>query len=340
MVRVTKLWLLLPRPVRRFPPDLAAVVGLVIAAGLAASLPGIRESVLRVLIGAPFVLFVPGYAVTAALFPKLREEDTTDNRSYAGVLPRSHDGITLLERVMFSFGMSVTIVPLVGFALNFTPWGIQFTSLLLSVGGFTITMALLAAVRRWKLPPEERFRIPYDEWYATARSTLFEPSSRVDAALNVVLLVAVLVTAGSGAYAVLGPQEGQSFTEFYLLSENETGALVADDYPTTFGQGESQTFVVGIENNEHRSIEYSVVVQLQQIQGRNRSPTIAESQQVGQFRVRVDANETVYRRQTVTPGITGESLRLQFLLYVGDRPADPTAKNAYRSVHLWVNVTN
>jgi uncharacterized membrane protein len=32
-------------------------------------------------------------------------------------------------------------------------------------------------------------------------------------------------------------------------------------------------------------------------------------------------------------------LRLAYLLYKGEAPPEPTVENAYREVHLWVNVT-
>lgn len=349
MERATKLWLLLPRRVRLFPPDLAAAVGLVVAVGLVTSLPGVRESVFRVLIGAPFVFFVPGYAVTAALFPKSGTEDArsgTETMSVRdalddpGFLPEPREGITLLERLMFSVGLSVAIVPLVGLTLNFTPWGIRFGSLSVAIGGFTIAIALFAAIRRWDVPSEERFRVPYDEWLEAVQTELFESTSRLETALNVVILLSTLVALGSGAYAVLGPQEDQSFTEFYLLGENESGGLIADDYPTTFGEDQNETLVVGIANHEHRTTEYSVVVRLRRVETRNGSPTVVDSQRVDRFRVEVPANETVHRRHGVAPGLNGEQLQLQYLLYVGDPPANPTGENAYRNVHVWVNVTS
>lgn len=37
--------------------------------------------------------------------------------------------------------------------------------------------------------------------------------------------------------------------------------------------------------------------------------------------------------------MTGDELRLQYLLYRGSPPATSTQSNAYREVHLWVNVT-
>lgn len=340
MGRTRKLWLLLPRQVRHFPPDLAAVFGLVVAVGFATSVPGLRESVFRILVGVPFVLFVPGYAVTAALFPESRESDAGTDRTDARFFTETREGITLLERLLFSAGLSVVIVPLVGLALNFTPWGIGFASLALSIGGFTVTTALVASVRRHRLPPEARFRIPYEDWYAAVPSGLFQSSSRLEATLNVVILLSTLIALGSGAYAILGPQEDQSFTEFYLLAENESGDLVADSYPTTFSEGQSETLVVGIGNHEHRTTEYSVIVRMQRFEMKNGSATVADTRQIDQFRVEVAANETVHRRHTVTPQMSGEWIRLQYLLYTGDPPANPTGENAYRSVHLWVNATN
>lgn len=338
MGRTSKLWLLLPRHVRRFPPDLGAVVGLVVLAGLAATLPGARKSAFRVLFGAPFVLFAPGYAILAALFPKSGSV-TREDRTSAVFLSEPREGITLFERLLFSVGLSIVVVPLVGFALNFTPWDISFESLWLSIGGFTVAMALLGAVRRWELPPEERFRVPYDEWYGRARSELFESTFRFEEALNVIILASMLIAVAGGAYAVLGPQEGQTFTEFYLLSENETGELVADDYPTTVGEGQNRTLVVGIGNHEGRTTEYSVIVRLRRVETRNGSLGVVDARRLDQFRVEVPANETIHRRHTVTPRATGERLQLQYLLYVGEPPANPTVENAYRNAHVWVNTT-
>ena len=37
--------------------------------------------------------------------------------------------------------------------------------------------------------------------------------------------------------------------------------------------------------------------------------------------------------------MAGENLRLTFLLYRGQAPQDTTVENAYRELHLWVNVS-
>lgn len=339
MVDITELRLLLPRHARRFPRDLAVVIGLTVAAGLAASLPGVRGSVLRVLFGLPFALFLPGYAITAALFPAVASEETGEVRVGQNLLPQPQEGITILERGVFSVGLSITVVPLVGLVLNFSPWPIGFGTLLLSVGGLTIGTALVGAVRRWQAPPDERFRVPYDEWYDTARAELLESSSTVEAALNAVIVLSMLVAVGSGTYAMIGPQAEQTYTEFAVLGENEDGELVAGGYPTTLEPGENGTLVVGIGNHERETVEYSVVARLQRMAVDNGTRHVVESQRLDRFRVEVPANETVRRRHTVSPRLTGERLRLQYLLYRGALPENPTAESAYRSVHVWVNVT-
>ncbi len=67
--------------------------------------PYLNESPLRIIFALPVVLFIPGYALIAALFPPGKEE------------------IDTLERVALSFGLSIAVVPLIGLALNYTPPG-------------------------------------------------------------------------------------------------------------------------------------------------------------------------------------------------------------------------
>ncbi|KYH24893.1 hypothetical protein HAPAU_29850 [Halalkalicoccus paucihalophilus] len=340
MGRERTLWLLLPRPLRQFPADLTAVVGITLLTILVATVPVIRETPLRIGFGLVFVLFVPGYALVAALFPekgeRAVEESDVDRSGESGI-----DGI---ERTALSFGLSIAVVPLIGLVLNFTPWGIRLVPILLSVGGFTVIAASVAAVRRWELPAEERFAVPYRQWAGATRTELFEPDTQVDAVLNVLLVCALLLAMSSVAYAVAVPQQGESFSEFYLLTENDEGELVADGYPTEFVAGEPQSLIVGIGNQEHEPTEYSVVVQLQEVErtgGANDTGgevTVNNREQLDTFQTQLDHNETWRQEHEVTPQTTGEDLRLVYLLYNGDVPANPTEDNAYRSTHLWISV--
>jgi uncharacterized membrane protein len=71
----------------------------------------------------------------------------------------------------------------------------------------------------------------------------------------------------------------------------------------------------------------------------NVSVAVLEQAELQRFSQRVGANETWHRNHTVTPTLEGERLRLVYLLYMGAPPDTPTTENAYREVHLWVNVS-
>jgi len=158
--------------------------------------------------------------------------------------------------------------------------------------------------------------------------------------LNIVLVVSLLLAVSSVGYAVLVPKSGESFSEFYLLTENEPGALVADDYPQNFTVGQGQPLVVGIGNHEHERVDYSVVAELQRVSIQNNSTPVRERQELDRFSRTIPANGSANWTHDVTPTMSGERLRLTYLLYRGSPPADPTVENAYRETHLWVNVSS
>lgn len=339
---------LVPTAVRTLPADLLVVAVLTLAAIASATVPVVDETPLRIVLGLPFVLFLPGYALIAALFPEegegpIEENDTSDDDEWdadSDPSPAEREGIDGIERVALSFGLSIAVVPLVGLVLNFTPWGIRLVPILVSVGGLTLALVAVAGRRRNQLPPDERFSVPWRDWLAAARTELLEPETRADAALNVLLAISVVLAVTSVGYAVAVPKQGESFTELYLLTEDGDGELVAADYPTEFVQGESKPLVIGIGNHEHEPVEYSLVIELQDVRFENNSTTVLEERELSRMRTRVGDNETWQTTYNVTPTMTGENLRLAFLLYKGDPPGNPTVANAYREVHLWVNVSN
>lgn len=369
--RGTEWWLLAPPGLRRLPADLAAVVAVVVLVNVVVFLPVLNETPLRVIIGLPFVLFIPGYAFIAALFPEaggppvdgggeetVAPDDGADasETDQSATRPLADRGIDGIERVALSFGLSIAVVPLIGLVLNFTPWGIRLVPIMVATSAFTLGATWAGARRRWALPPDDRFRVPYRTWLDSARSELFEPESRTDAALNVLLVVSILLAVSSVAFAVAVPKQGESFTEFYLLTETEDGGLVADDYPTEFVAGEGRELVVGIGNQEHQPVNFTVVVKLQRVEierdtqretapenastpGNVTSVEIREEKELGRFRTRLDHNETLNQPYTVQPTLVGDRMRLVFLLYRDAPPTEPGVENAYRETHLWVNVT-
>lgn len=330
-----KLWLAVPRHVRRVPADLAAVVAGVVLTGLLLVLPVVRGTPLAYLFGFPFALFLPGYATVAALFPERGELNWNGDGRIQARTDRTISGI---ERAVLSFALSIGITPILGMLLVLWSVELEFVAIYLVVSGYTVGVTVIGAARRWRLPENERFRVPYDRWARTARTTLGSVKGG-NSALNGLLVVSLLLALSSVGYAVAVHEQGRPYTEFYLVTENETGALVADGYPTDFRRGQQKSVTVVISNHEREPVEYSVVVLLQRVAVENGKARVVTSRRLDTFQTYVAAGATNRRRHQIRPTVTGERLRLQYLLYKGEVPQDPTRRNAYRQVHLWVNVT-
>src|SRR3990172_13196127 len=93
----------------------------------------------RVALGVPFVLVLPGYALVAAIFPR-------------------RDDLDLLERAALSVGLSAAVIPLLGLALNYSPWGIRPHPTVIAVMAFTVLLAIVATARKQLLPRDQAFR--------------------------------------------------------------------------------------------------------------------------------------------------------------------------------------
>ena len=313
--------------------DLVAAVALALAAVAATLLPPLADTPLRAALGFGFVLLAPGYALVAALFPGRaaagrREDSAATGRDAPGDAARAALGVL----------SSVVLAALVGVALSLTV-GLTPASAVVALAAVTVGGAALAARRRRTLAPEERFTVPLGAWTAATRSALTDPETRGDAALNVVLAVVVVVSLGGVAYATAVPGDGERFTEFYLLAEDADGDLVAAGYPTEFTAGEPRSQYVGLRNREGETVSYTVVVQLQRVTVTNDSVRVRERESLRRFTPEVAAGETWRRNHTVVPTLTGERLRLTYLLYRGAPPAEPTVGNADQYAYTWIDVS-
>ena len=323
--------LLLPAPVRRLPADLAAVVAVVVVTDLVVLLPGVSQTLLRV-VAVPFVLLTPGYALVSALFPEAPdargERERTDRR-----LP-TLDTASGMERAALSFGASVVVVAFLGLVLALSPWGVRIVPSLVAISAVTLLTTAVAASRRRVLPPDERFSVSADRWLSKVRVAFLEPESRSDAVVNVVLAATLLLATASVAYAVAIPSQGEPYTEFSLLSENETGELVAAGPSVSFAPNETNSVHVAIGNHEHRQMDYVVVATIQRVEVQNGSVRVRGERELTRVRASVGANETWMHELNVTPDADAERLRLVVLLYRNDAPADPSAESAYRTLRL------
>ncbi len=119
--------------------DLLVIIGFVVVSTVIITVPPLSDSALRVVVGFPFVMFLPGYLLVSALFPR-------------------NDEIDVIERIALSIGLSLCIVVFVGLCLNYTPWGIRLGTILLALSAFILVFTVLSALRRIHVPESERFK--------------------------------------------------------------------------------------------------------------------------------------------------------------------------------------
>ena len=328
------------------PADLTVIVFYTLVTVSVLLVPPVSETPLRSVIGLSFVAFAPGYAVVSVLFPETYRSTNPSRgppESEAdGVLLarfRGSAGIDPVERAALAFGTSMAIVPLVGIALGVTPWGIRLLPIVGALVGVTLGGVVIATYRRLVLPEDRRFSVPFRRWVDTGRTRVFGAESGFDALLTVVLVVSMLLAVGSVTYAVAAPPDGEQFSDFYILTENASGELVAGDYPEELVAGEPEPMVVGIENHQGVSTEYTVIVEIQDVTllGDNRVQ-VDDRQRVTTLEPTVDGGETWRTEHDLVSTMTGRELRVSYLLYVGEPPAEPTTENADQSLQLWVDV--
>ena len=247
---------------------------------------------LRIVVGLPFVLFLPGYCLVAALYPRRNDLEG-------------------LERLALSFGLSMAVVPLIGLALNYSPWGIHLEPILAFVALFIVLAAAVAACRRWQLPAGEAFGVASD-----VQLPPWPQAGLINGSLALAL-VASLAGLGIVAYFASTSRGGsERFTEFYLLDSGRK----ADAYPSLVKTGEQATAVLGLVNHEGEDTAYHIAVRLD---GENADDIDG---------LVLGDGEGWEKTVALLPTRVGNDQKAEFLLYKdgGNEP--------YRSLHLWLDV--
>lgn len=85
----------------------------------------------RYVLGSLYVLYLPGYSLIEALYPR-------------------GDELEPLERLALSIGLSLALVPLVGLLLNYTPWGIRLVPVTISLAILTEGLSVIALIRKYR----------------------------------------------------------------------------------------------------------------------------------------------------------------------------------------------
>ena len=283
---------------RKIPSDLALVIFLTLLCIPFVLIPPLNESPVRIILGLPLVLFLPGYALIAALF--IRKDDL--------------DGI---ERVALSFGLSIAITPLLGLALNYTPFGIRLTPILIVLSVFTISLAIGAWVRRSRIREADRFWVDFGAFFKSIKDSFKTSDTKTDKILTAVLIISIVLALSVTVYVIVTPKEGEKFTEFYVLGPGG----MAEEYPTNLAVGEEGEVIIGVVNHEYANTSYQLEVML-------------NGEVINEKSFDLVHNETWESPFVFRVTRAGEDQKLEFLLY-----KDWMVGDAYRSLHLWVDVT-
>ncbi|MCM1567430.1 MAG: DUF1616 domain-containing protein [Dehalobacter sp.] len=266
--------------------------------------PYLNETPVRSALGLVMILFIPGYALIAALFPGKRD-------------------LGRMERASLSLGLSIAVSSLIGLGLNFTPFGIRLDPLAICLSLFTVIGVAIANKRRHDLPEDERLSVSLKSVRTAIGEEILPASARrLDRALNLILIAVVLLSVGLTVFVLAVPKQGEKFTEFYVLGP--TG--MTENYPLEFYLNDTKPITLGIVNHEYANVTYDVEVKL----GDGTNSEILYPRSV----VRLAAEQRWEQSINLTPSLTGTGLRLDFLLY-----RDGNINETYRDLHLWVNVT-
>jgi len=255
-----------------------AALGLLLLGLIAAGVQGLPAPLpmLRLLLGLAFVLFVPGYTLQAALFPRAGDLDGP-------------------ERLALSFGLSIAVIPPIALVLDKLPWGLRPWPIVAAEGLFIGVCSVIAWARRRRLPEDERFvltvEVDVKGWWAA--------QDRTNRVLYGILAGAFLTAAVSAIAIIVLPKPGEHFTEFYILGPEG----LAENYPREAVVGEPLTVTVGAVNREGVPAEYRVeVVNGNHLVGRA-GP------------VQLEPGEIDERAVVFVPAEVGDDVKVMFLLY-------------------------
>ncbi|MBN1933724.1 MAG: DUF1616 domain-containing protein [Anaerolineae bacterium] len=285
--------------------SIIAALGVVLLALIATEVQGVPAllPMVRLALGLTFVLFVPGYALQATVFPRDGELDGP-------------------ERWALSFGLSIAVIPPLALILDRLPWGIRLWPIVIGEGLLIAVFSVAALWRRKRLPPEARYGInvkinPKGWWGA---------QDRINRVLYGVLAGTLVMAIISTSAIVIRPKPGDFFTEFYILGEEGLAEL----YPREAAPGEMLSVTMGLHNLERNAHTYRVEIWAVDI-WENRQVQVGAA---GPFELARE--QRVEQPVTWAMPWTGQDQQVEFRLF-SDIQKDATDQ-PYRLLRLWLNV--
>jgi uncharacterized membrane protein len=247
----------------------------------------LTTGIIRAILGIVFVLFIPGYALISALFPK-------------------RQSLGNIERSVLSIGASLAITTFIGVILNFTPLGIRLLPAVVLIICFILVTSGIAWLRRIRLPAGERFSLSFAAESMKSIAVYENKNSRLR---NIIYIAAVVLVLGSLAamYTISSLSNGPKANEFYLLSTQGT----TENYTRTIHMGESVSMDAVIINYKPKPLDYVIRVEIN-------GQEIASSDQI-----LVNPNQKWQKQLSFVPQTAGNNQKVEYLLYNSDNTSTP-----------------
>lgn len=137
---------------------------------------------------------------------------------------------------------------------------------------------------------------------------------KVERLISIIIMIGIILGIIGIFYIMLNPNEGDNYTEFYLLGTNGK----AGDYPTHLTTGETGKLTLGIVNHEYSNTSYLLKIT-------KNNETLKEES----FTLENNQNKSMPFEFKAETG----QYKIQFDLY-----KLPDTKNVYRSLFILVNV--
>src|SRR5713226_901039 len=185
-------------------------------------------------LGLVLVFLIPGYLAMACLIPRADQGDWT-------------------LRVGLSLGLSLALVAFLGIGLNFTPWGITFTSVTLSELALSLGLGLLAYRQGMATPVAERMEVTFD-----LHGPRREEYSLLEKGLAGLLAAILIVVVPFLAQSLTQPRPTPGFTELYLLGPSGNFSGI----PSSLKVSQLAAVRVVIVNHEGTAVNYTLRVDL------------------------------------------------------------------------------
>ena len=259
--------------------DLIAVVILTGLCILFVIVEPFNKTPLRIPFSLIILLFLPGYALIAAMFPKKGE-------------------IGGIERFTLSIGLSIAITVFDGFAISMTPYLFRPMPLILTLSAITLFLLLLTVVTRALVPADERYFVDYQGFIESLRADEGKMND-IERMLFIALIGSIIIASSMLIYAKLTFEE-EKFTALYILGPGGK----AEGYEKNLHIGEPSSITVGVENYEHAPTEYTLQVKL--------GAGVLETRKISLMHKKKWLEEV-----TFVPDRTGDRLKLEFVLYRG-----------------------